>query len=273
MTPLLDRDTRRRVLTGLGLGSAAGLLSGLFGVGGGVVIVPGLVLLLGVAQHAAHATSLAAILLIAPAAMVGFALDGSVAYVEAALLAAAAIAGAFVGAGIMHRIPARQLTQAFAVFMLVVAARMAVPTGAGAGVLPGGFEPLAVLALLATGLLTGMLSSIMGVGGGLIMVPALVLLFGFPQHLAEGTSLLVVIPTALVGAVRHTARGYTDWRLGTMLGAGGVLAGLVGAQVALAVPGAWLQVAFAVLLGVMAVRMLLKARTPSAAQARTGSGR
>jgi uncharacterized membrane protein YfcA len=69
-----------------------------------------------------------------------------------------------------------------------------------------------------------------------------------------------VIPTALVGAARHSARGYTAWQLGMLVGAGGVVAGLIGAQLALALPGAWLQAMFAVLLGGMAVRMLLRAR-------------
>lgn len=224
------------------------------------MIVPGLVLLMGLSQHAAHATSLASILLIAPAALVGFALDGSVAYAEAGLLAAGAIAGAFVGAGAMHRIPGRRLTQAFAVLLLLVAIRLAFPSEIGGGGTGGDLDALRIAALVGVGAGTGLLSSIMGVGGGLVSIPAMVLLFDFSQHLAEGTSLLVVIPTALVGAARHSARGYTAWRLGMLLGAGGVVAGLIGAQLALALPGAWLQAMFAVLLGGMAVRMLLRAR-------------
>lgn len=62
--------------------------------------------------------------------------------------------------------------------------------------------------IIAIGVATGVFSGLMGIGGGLLMVPAMVLLLGYDQHLAEGTSLLVIIPTAAVAAYAHYRNGY-----------------------------------------------------------------
>jgi uncharacterized membrane protein YfcA len=258
-------DRARSVARPLLLGLLAGVLAGLFGVGGGVVLVPGMTLLMGLAQHVAHATSLVGILVTAPAAMAGFALDGSVAYAAGAAVAAGAVLGAFLGAGIMHRISPTRLRQAFAVLLIVVAVRMAFPIAAepGAAVVADDVRALAAFALL--GLVAGVLSALMGVGGGVIMVPAFVLLFGMSQHVAEGTSLLVIIPTAVMGAVRHARHGYTRWRLGLLIGAGGVAGGVVGAQLALGLDAVTLQRLFAAFLVLTGLRMLRKAR-PRAAE-------
>lgn len=248
----------RPVLRELGLGTAVGLMSGLFGVGGGTVAVPGLVWL-GFAQHAAHATSLAAIVLIATAALVPFWLDGAVQPVAALVLLAGALCGAYAGAGLMHRVPERWLRLVFVVVVAVVAARMLVGVEPAAGQAPPLGLP-ALVALVGVGLATGVLSAVLGLGGGLVLVPALVLAFGFSQHAAEGTSLAVIIPTALVGAARHTRHGYTRWGTGLTVGLGGIAGGVAGAAVALSLDGLVLQRLFAVFLVAITVRLLLRPR-------------
>ncbi len=230
-----------------------GVIAGLFGIGGGALLVVGLVAL-GYSQHASHATSLAAIILTAAAALGPFALAGEVSLVGAAVLTPSAMLGAFVGAGLMRRIPERELRIAFVAMLLLIAARMLVGVETAEGPVP--LDPLAMVGLGALGLATGVLSSIMGIGGGLILVPALVLLFGFGQHAAEGTSLAVIIPTALVGAVRHSRSGYTAWATGAILGFAGVLGGIGGANLALVLDGVVLQRLFAVFLALMALRSL-----------------
>jgi uncharacterized membrane protein YfcA len=252
----------RRRLTVAGIGLAAGLVGGLFGVGGGVVLVPGMALLLGVGQHRAHATSLAAMLLIAPAAAVGFALGGEIDVAAAVGLAAGALPGAVAGAAVMRHVSEARLRQGFAVVLLLVAVRVALPGGAVSAVAELEGAPAAAV-LVAIGLAVGLLSALMGVGGGLLLVPALVLLLGFTQHAAEGTSLLVIVPTVLVGAWRHSRHGYTDWRVGLALGVAGVVSGLAGAQLALALPEEVLQPLFAAFVVVVAVRLLLKSRPAS----------
>lgn len=251
--------SRSRTGAILGVGAAAGFLAGLFGVGGGAVLVPGMVLLLAFTQHQAHATSLAAILLTAPAAAAGFALGGEVDLLAAASVVIGAVPGAWLGSSVMARISEARLRQGFSVVLLLVAARLAFPAEPPQAV--AGLEGLAELAaLVVTGLGVGALSSIMGIGGGMVLVPALVLLFGFSPHLAEGTSLLVIIPTALTGAWRHTRRGFTQWRTGLLLGGAGLVTGFLGSQAALALPELTLQRLFAAFLTVMAVRLLVRSR-------------
>lgn len=247
----------------LAIGMAVGVLSGLFGIGGGALLVVGLVAV-GFTQHEAHATSLSAMVLTASAAVVPFAIAGEVDVAAALALAPTAMLGAYFGAGLMRRIPEQRLRTAFVIMLLVIAARMGL-SGGIEGLLD--LEAIAEIAGLALlGLITGVLSSIMGIGGGMLMVPALVLLFSFGQHAAEAISLAVVVPTAAVGAWRHTRSGYTDWRRGTILGSAGILGGLGGAQVALALDERLLQQLFAGFLAIMAVRLWWTKRTPRSSE-------
>lgn len=248
----------------LALGVFGGVMAGLFGVGGGIVLVPGLVLMARLPQHNANATSLVAILVTAPAALIPSASDGEVSYVAAGALAVGALVGVFGGAAAMARIPARILRLIFGVFMLVVAVRLFLPGGGdgGADGVQAALGVGVILGLGVTGLATGLLSALLGVGGGIVLVPAMVLLFGFSQHLSQGTSLAVIIPTALVGAVRHSRHGYTLWRTGFTVGAGGLVGGFAGGTLAQLLPGDALQVAFAVLLVVAGVRMISTGREP-----------
>ena len=243
------------------LGVFAGVLSGLFGIGGGAVLVPLLVLWIAMPQHQAHATSLAAIILTAAWGTLGYALDGEVAYGAGIAIAAGAIIGAWFGAAIMHRLSAATLRVAFGVLIVVVAAEMLIgfaPSEQGWIVL-GGLA--AVAGYMAVGAIAGGLSAVMGVGGGVIMVPAMVLLFGFGQHIAQGTSLFIIVPTAIIGAVRHSRHGYTQWRLGLVLGVGGILGASAGAAVALQLDGELLQRLFGAFLLITGVRLLLGNRT------------
>lgn len=248
-----------RLIQGLGLGLLAGLMSGLFGIGGGAVLVPLLVLVLGMPQHRAHATSLAAIILTAASGMVRFAQDASVNYGAGVAIAAGAIAGAFLGAWLMHRLSALRLRQAFAILLAVVALQMLLGDSATDGVVPLAGTGLGV-AYLLLGVVAGVLSALMGVGGGVIMVPAMVVLFGFTQQVAEGTSLLVIIPTAIVGSLRHARNGYTDWRAGLILGLGGIGGAWLGAGVALALEADLLQRFFGGFLLLTALHLLWSTR-------------
>lgn len=249
------------VARGLLLGVLAGILSGLFGIGGGAVLVPLLVLWVAMPQHQAHATSLAAIILTAAWGMLRYALDGEVSYTAGAAIAAGAIVGAWFGAAVMHRLSARTLRRAFGALIILVSAELLIgftPSEQGWVVL-GGLA--AVAGYVVVGVVAGGLSALMGVGGGVIMVPAMVLLFGFGQHIAQGTSLLIIIPTAVIGAVRHSRHGYTQWRLGLILGLGGVLGATGGAAIALQLDGDLLQRLFGVFLVVTGVRLVVSTRS------------
>jgi uncharacterized membrane protein YfcA len=108
------------------IGIVAGVVSGLFGVGGGVVVVPGLVLWMGLDQRKAAATSLATIAASAGAALVVFGRSSAVDWSAAGLLLVGATAGSWWAARSLHRVSTRTLTWAFAALMLIAAARLAV---------------------------------------------------------------------------------------------------------------------------------------------------
>ena len=110
----------------IALGLLAGLVGGLFGVGGGVIVVPGLVLWLKFDQYKASGTSVATIIASAGAALLTFASDGSVDWEAAAVITVGAVTGAAIGTRILHLIPAHLLRRIFSVVLVLAAARMAI---------------------------------------------------------------------------------------------------------------------------------------------------
>jgi uncharacterized membrane protein YfcA len=126
-------------------------------------------------------------------------------------------------------------------------------------------DVLLVLMLVAFGFLTGALSGLLGVGGGIFMVPFLVLALEFSQQEAQATSLFVVLPTAIVATVSLRRRGVGDLPTGLRIGVIGSLGGVAGALLALVLPTVALRLAFAALLTVVGLRLLLDARHPTGA--------
>lgn len=106
------------------VGIVAGFLSGLLGIGGGVIVVPGLVLVVGLDQHRAAAASVATIVLTASAALLAFGVEGSVDWVTALIVFAGAATGAWAGAHYMHRIPEYVLAGVFTLVLAVSSVRM-----------------------------------------------------------------------------------------------------------------------------------------------------
>jgi uncharacterized membrane protein YfcA len=111
-------------------------------------------------------------------------------------------------------------------------------------------------ALVAFGFLAGAAAGLLGVGGGTLIIPFLVLVVGVSQHQAEATSLLVILPTAIVATIVLRRKGIGDAGLALRIGAIGALGGVLGALAALALPAHVLRSAFALLLAVVAVRLL-----------------
>ncbi|HET7481800.1 MAG TPA: sulfite exporter TauE/SafE family protein [Actinomycetota bacterium] len=114
-----------------------------------------------------------------------------------------------------------------------------------------------VVAVLV-GVGVGVVSALFGVGGGIVMVPFMVLALGFNQHVAEGTSLLVIIPTAAAGVLAHRRKRKIDWRSVLTIAAGGVIGAFLGAHVALATAAVVLRRAFSVLVAVVGARLLFQ---------------
>lgn len=111
------------------------------------------------------------------------------------------------------------------------------------------------LVIIAVGFVIGLLSGVIGVGGGIFLVPLMVLGFRFDQHLAQGTSLAAILPGSVSGAVTHGRRGNVLWRQAAWMGAGGVLGAVVGAFAALFIPKLLLARVFGAFLLFAAYRM------------------
>ena len=115
---------------------------------------------------------------------------------------------------------------------------------------------LLLAGLVAFGVVTGVAAGILGVGGGILMVPFLTLVVGMPQHAAEATSLLVVLPTAVVASLVLQRRGIGDLGVALRFGVVGALGAAAGALLALALPGRSLRVVFAVFLMLVGLRLV-----------------
>lgn len=267
MNPPYHRSVR--IGRALALGVAAGFFGGLFGVGGGLIMVPGMVLAMGFTQHRAHATSLAVIIVAAAAATTRLALDHRVDWDTAGFLVIGAIAGAYAGARLLGVLSDAWLARAFLVLVLAAAGRLALEGPTGGGTLEASSAvdvgPIGVAGLFVIGLVAGSAAALLGIGGGVVFVPALVTLFGFEQHLAQGTSLAVIVPTAVMATVVHGRAGRVEWGTAGLLAAGGLLGGLGGAQAALTLDAPVLRRMFAGLLVIVAFRMMRRARGAVAA--------
>lgn len=191
------------------VGLMAGAFGGLVGLGGGVVMIPLMMRFFHFSQHQGHGTSLMALVFTGMSGAVTYYLNGSVDVVAAGLLAASAIFTARLGAMYANSLPEWKLKRAFGIFVILVSLiLLSKPYFAHFSHPVSGWPKAAVL--LASGALAGFFSGMMGVGGGALMVPALVLAVGLGQHSAQGSSLLAMVPAGSVGA-------YTHWRLGNVV--------------------------------------------------------
>ncbi|WP_169581789.1 sulfite exporter TauE/SafE family protein [Microbacterium thalassium] len=255
-TTARERDARF-FLTCIGTGLLAGLLSGLFGVGGGTVIVPLLVLLLAFDQRLAAGTSLAAIVPTATVGVVSYALHDAVAWIPALLLAAGAVVGAQVGTWLLPRLPITFLRWAFVGFLVAVIVSLFL-------IIPSRDAELELTWLIGTGLIvlgviTGIVAGLIGVGGGIIVVPALMLLFGTSDLVAKGTSLLMMIPTAVSGTIGNLRRGNVDLVAAATIGVAACTTTALGAWIATLVDPLVGNVLFAIFLVFIAMQMAVRA--------------
>ncbi|WP_166999168.1 sulfite exporter TauE/SafE family protein [Paramicrobacterium fandaimingii] len=239
------------------IGLIAGFMSGLFGVGGGILIVPLLITLAGFGQKRAAGTSLAAIVPTSIAGVITYAVNGDVALIVAAILCVGSIIGAQLGALLLHRLPKRVVQWAFIVFLLIVVVSLFFVIPSRDAVIH--LSVLAIIGLLALGLLVGVLSGILGIGGGAVIVPMLILLFGASDLVAKGTSLAVMIPTAISGTIGNARRRNVDISAALTIGLSACLTTSLGAIVATALDPAIGNLLFAAFLVAIAVQLTVRA--------------
>lgn len=225
---------------GVVVGFAAGILSGLFGVGGGVVTTPAVNTLLGGSAIQAIATPLPVIL---PGSLVGsytYARAGEVSIEAARWAAGPGVAGAVLGAYLSDVVNAHLLLVITAGLIAVTATQVLrdrTPREPSGGAAPARWK------FGAIGLVAGIVSGLLGIGGGIVMVPAFTLWVGMPLKRALGTSLLVIAVLVIPGTIVHALLGHVDWAIFLVLSLGVVPGARLGARVAIGTRERTLRVA------------------------------
>ena len=241
-------------------GSVVGFSLGLVGGGGSILAVPLLIYVVGLDNpHIAIGTSAIAVALNAASNLAMHARSGNVKWYCAGVFAAAGVAGAFLGSTLGKMMDGQRLLALFAVLMMVVGALMLrgrAQVGDSSVTLSRQNMPK----LLGLGLMAGMLSGFFGIGGGFLIVPALMLATGMPILNAVGSSLVSVTAFGLTTAGNYAWSGLVDWPLAGLFVAGGLLGGLLGARSAKSLAGrrGALTTAFAILIFAVAAYMLVR---------------
>jgi len=245
---------------GLASGSLVGFSLGLVGGGGSILAVPLLVYLVGVSNpHVAIGTSAIAVAANAGANLANYARAGNVKWRCASVFALAGVAGAFLGSTLGKIVEGQKLLVLFAVVVMVVGALM-LKGRSGVGDSSVRLNRENLPKLLASGLAAGALSGFFGIGGGFLIVPALIVATGMPILYAVGSSLVAVTAFGLTTAANYALSGLVDWSLAAVFICGGVLGGLLGARSAKSLAGrkGALNTVFAALIFAVAIYMLVR---------------
>jgi uncharacterized membrane protein YfcA len=249
------------------VGLAAGVFAGLFGIGGGIIIVPSLILFAGFPLVKATGTSLAAILL--PVGILGV-----IAYYRAriidlrasAFIAAGLVISVALGAWLANALPVDLMRKFFAVFCLYVSWNFVDPVRRARHLLgkeapprpePGSAPHPHALALVAIGLLAGVMAGMFGIGGGNIIVPLLALVLGYPAKRAIATSLgAILLPFGLPGVLVYYHQGTLDLTAAAWVALGLFLGTVFGALITIKLPSATVKLLYGLFLVFVAFRFL-----------------
>ena len=251
------------MIAALGLGAVIGILLGLLGGGGSILAVPALVYGAGQPLAAAVPTSLLVVGISAATAALPRLRARQIQWRIAAIVGGSGAAAAFAGAAVNRLLNPRIVLLGFAALMVAAGLRMLRDTDDTGGdcALPGGGVnwrgclPKSIGAGLAVGFLTGLF----GVGGGFVIIPALVLLLGLPMPLAVGTSLIIIVINSAAGLAAHAADATIDYRIASAFTAAAVTGSLTAGRLASHLPARHLRRAFAYLIFAVAAFVVAQA--------------
>ncbi len=235
------------------LGFGIGLSLGLLGGGGSILTVPALVYLVGQSPQAAITTSLA---IVGANSVLGASFHSAQRTLNwhvALVFGGAGMIVAYLAAGLSKFFSPAALLVAFALLMLVIGGLMLLRRDAPTATPTTPSVPL----MLASGAGVGLLTGVLGVGGGFLIVPALVMLVGLPMNQAVGTSLVIIAANSAAGLLGHLSAGMFDLWLTLIFVAAGLVGTFVGARIAQRLPAQRLRQAFAGLVVLLAVFLLL----------------
>ncbi|KWX22540.1 membrane protein [Mycolicibacterium wolinskyi] len=215
----------------VGLAVFVGIALGLLGGGGSILTVPLLAYVAGMDAKQAIATSLLVVGVTSAVGAFSHARNGRVQWRTGLIFGAAGMAGAYAGGVLARFIPGTVLLIGFAVMMIATAIAMLrgrrdiQATGEAAGRLP-------IPKIVAEGLVVGLVTGLVGAGGGFLVVPALALLGGLPMPVAVGTSLVVIAMKSFAGLAGYLSSVQIDWALAAAVTVAAVIGALVGARLA-----------------------------------------
>lgn len=260
--PKVTDDPRPPATISGAIGFAGGFIGGFLGGGGGVVIVPALDHITTLPRAKIHGTATLTNVVIAVIGTSIYSLHGGAIDLRTGIgLMCGGIVGAPLGARLAALVPDRLLRLLFIAVLLLSGIKMLLNiafTGnqVTSALVPAQTTSLALLLLLAFlfGMLIGAWSSSMGLGGGLLAIPTLVLIFGVNQHAAEGTSLLIMIPNTVVGSIAHLRQGTASLHIGSIMGIGALGGAALGTWIALLLNNQILQLIFGCFVLIMAIR-------------------
>ncbi|MDO9591255.1 MAG: sulfite exporter TauE/SafE family protein [Microcella sp.] len=237
------------------VGLAGGIFSGLFGVGGGLLMVPLLMWWARMDQRRATATSLVAIVPTGIVGAIGYAVGGQIDLVAGLIIGVGAIAGAPAGTWLLRRLPIAWLRWMLIAGMLTAAVYLIlVEPDRGAAL---SLSVASVAGLVVLGITMGVLAGLFGIGGGVVAVPVLIALFGMGDLLAKGTSLLAMIPAAIVGSATNLRAGIVRLRDGLIVGIAAVMGSVGGVALAFLIPPALSGALFGLLLIAAAIQLVV----------------
>jgi len=245
---------------GLASGALVGFSLGLVGGGGSILAVPLMVYVVGVPDaHVAIGTSALAVAANAAINLSNHARGGTVMWSCALTFAAAGIAGAFAGSIFGKMLDGERLLALFALLMLVIAVLM-LKTRSRIGLPDVQMSWANTPAIVGLGLATGTLSGFFGIGGGFLIVPALMLATGMPIMNAVSSSLVAVTAFGLTTAASYAYSGLISWGLAGLFIAGGIAGGLIGTRSArlLSARRGALNIVFAAVIIAVALYMLAR---------------
>lgn len=226
----------------IGLAVIVGISLGLLGGGGSILTVPLLAYVAGLDAQHAITTSLLVVGVTSAVAALNHARAGRVRWRVALAFGVTAMTGAYSGGLLARFIPGTVLLIAFAVIMIVAGAAMLRGRKDTAIAESIGGLPLAKVTLL--GIVVGLISGLVGAGGGFLLVPALALLAGLPMPVAVGTSLVVISMQSFAGFAGHLSVGQIDWRLAGLVTAAAVIGALIGGRLVARINATMLRTLF-----------------------------
>lgn len=212
----------------VGLALLVGVALGLLGGGGSILTVPLLAYVAGMEAKQAIATSLLVVGTTSAVAAISHARAGRVQWRTGLIFGAAGMAGAYGGGLLAHYIPGSVLLIGFAVMMIATAVAMLRGRKEVGPADP--HHRIPVPKVVAEGLIVGLVTGLVGAGGGFLVVPALALLGGLPMPIAVGTSLVVIAMKSFAGFAGYLNSVSIDWRLAAMVTAAAVVGALAGAR-------------------------------------------